>query len=106
MIQKLRKSLDEGGVFGALLTDLFKAFDCLPHELLIAKLHAYVVDIPTLKLLHSYLTKTKTKSEIEWHVQFAVRNYLRNSARLHTWTVAIKRISMRLIPIFSRSRCY
>ena len=54
MIEKWRKSLDAGGAFGALLTDLSKAFDCLPHELLITKLHAYRVDIPSLKLLHSY----------------------------------------------------
>ena len=59
MIEKWRKSLDAGGAFGALLTDLSKAFDCLPHELLIAKLYAYGVDIPSRKLLHSYLTKPK-----------------------------------------------
>ena len=52
MIEKWRKSLDEGGAFGTLLTDISKAFDCLLHELLIAKLHAYGVDIPSLKLLH------------------------------------------------------
>ena len=34
-------SVDNGGAFGVLLTDPLKAFDCLPHELLFAKLDAY-----------------------------------------------------------------
>ena len=64
MIEKWRKSLEEGGVFGTLLTDLSKAFNCLSHELLIAKLRAYGVDILSLKLLHSYLTKLKQRVKL------------------------------------------
>ena len=38
MIEKWKKAVDNGNVFGALLTDLSLAFDCLPHDLIIAKL--------------------------------------------------------------------
>ena len=64
MIEKRRKSLDESGAFGALLTDLSIAFDCLPHELLIAKCYAYGADILSSKLLYSYLTKRKQRVKL------------------------------------------
>ena len=59
MIENWCKSLDKGGSFGALLTDLSKAFDCLPHDLLVVKLHAYGLDINSARLMYSYLKGRK-----------------------------------------------
>ena len=41
MIEKWSKTLDKGGETGAVLTDVSKAFDCIDHNFLIAKLDAY-----------------------------------------------------------------
>ena len=46
------------------LMDLSKACNCLPHDLLIAKLDAYGVGIDSLKLIYSYLTDKKQRVEI------------------------------------------
>ena len=64
IIEKWKKSVDNGGAFGALFTDLSKAFDCLSHELLIAKLDAYGLDKKSLKLLNDYLSHRKQRVEI------------------------------------------
>ena len=64
MIKKWRESLDLGGNFGALLTDLSKAFDCLSHDLCLAKLRANELDMPSLKLLFSYLKKRRQRAKI------------------------------------------
>ena len=49
---------------GALLTDLSKAFDCLSHELIIAKLNAYRFNLAALKLVQSYLSKRRQRFKI------------------------------------------
>ena len=59
MIEKWKESVDSGGAFGALMTDLSKAFDCLHHELLIAKLDAYGFDITSVKLIQQWLSNRK-----------------------------------------------
>ena len=46
MTEKWRKYLYKYWVSGALLTDLSKAFDCLLHDIWIAKLAAYGLDYP------------------------------------------------------------
>ena len=40
LIKKWKQSVDNGGAFGSLMTDLLKAFNFLSHEHLIAKLNA------------------------------------------------------------------
>ena len=64
MLEKWKSAVDEGKSFGALLIDLSKAFDCLSHELLLAKLHAYGLSIAALRLIHSYLTNRWQRAKI------------------------------------------
>ena len=59
-----KKAVDNGNVFGALLTDLSKAFDCLPHDFIIAKLNSYGFSLIALNLIHNYLTKRKQRTKI------------------------------------------
>ena len=52
--------------------DLSKAFDCLPHKLLLEKLKAYGLSDKANKLLESYLTMRKQRvkhgqTQCEWH---------------------------------------
>ena len=59
MLEKWKSVVDNKKTFGELLTDLSKAFNCLSHDLLIAKLNAYGFSLPALRLVQSYLTKRK-----------------------------------------------
>ena len=59
LIEKYKKIWDEGASFGALLPDLLKTFDCVLRDLLIAKLHAHGSDMPSLKLVSTYLSNRK-----------------------------------------------
>ena len=65
MIDKWKKAVDSNKVFGAFLTDLSKAFQCVCHDLLIAKLNAYGLSSPALKLIKDYLQNRKQRTKIE-----------------------------------------
>ena len=56
--------MDNGKIAGALLADLSKAFDCLNHELLIAKLEAYGFDNKSLTYILGHLTDRKQRIKV------------------------------------------
>ena len=53
MIEKFKETIDRGYESGALLTDLSKAFDCINHPLLIAKLYNYGVSPLSINMTFS-----------------------------------------------------
>ena len=64
MIETWTTSLDEKYAAGTILTGLSKAFDCLSHDLLIAKLEAYDFEKLALKLIYDYLKNRKQTTKV------------------------------------------
>ena len=64
MLEIWRKALDENNSAGGTLTDLSKAFDCLNHNLLIAKLEAYGFDVSALEFVNNYLKERKQRTKV------------------------------------------
>ena len=64
MIDKWKKAVDNNKVFGAILTDLSKAFDCICHDLLVSKLHAYGLSFPALKIIQDYFLNQKQRTKV------------------------------------------
>ena len=71
LLQSWQKELNEKGMVATVLIDLSKAYDCIPHDLLIAKLNAYSTDSVEL-LIFDYLFRHKQRTKIgssysSWH---------------------------------------
>ena len=61
LTEQWRKELDQHKIIGIVSMDLSKAFDTLPHELLVAKLKSYGADGKTTDLVHDYLANRRQR---------------------------------------------
>lgn len=64
MLDSWKWALDNDLFCGTILMDLTKAFDCMPHGLLVAKMYAYGVDTNSCKFICSYLTERYQRVKI------------------------------------------
>ena len=65
LIENCKRALDENLQIGSLQMDLSKAFDCIPHELLIAKVYAYSLSEETTLSFYSYLKRRGQRVRID-----------------------------------------
>ena len=63
-IEDTKAALDVKKIVGVLFMDLSKAFDCLPHGLLVAKLNAYGLTLPACELIGNYLSHRRQRVKI------------------------------------------
>ena len=89
MIEKWKKSVDKGKTFAALLTDLSKTFDCLPRDLIIAKLNAYGFSLSVARLMQSYLRNRKQRTKINTAYSSWGKNPFWCSPRFHLRTSVV-----------------
>ena len=55
LLEEWREKLERNFIVGVVLMDLSKTFECIPHDLIIAKLAAYGIERETLRLIYSIL---------------------------------------------------
>ena len=64
LLQKRQAKLDTGHYVGTILMDLSKAYDCVSHDSMIAKLEVFGLDIGSLNFLLDYPSLRKRKIKV------------------------------------------
>ena len=64
LLQSWQKELDKSSNVGTFIMDLSKAYHCIRHDLLIAKLQVYGLDKISLNILFYYLNNRKQRTKI------------------------------------------
>ena len=88
MIEKWKTAVENGCIFAALLTS--QAFDCIPHDLIIAKLAGYGFDTDALKLIQNHLSNRKKRVKVNRAYIIRQDIFYWCSTSFHTWTLAFK----------------
>ena len=72
LLEEWRQHLDNNKVVAGVFVELTKAFDCVPHDLLIAKLAAYSADENLLMYIYSYLSNKNQCEQLHFSVCFSI----------------------------------
>ena len=64
LIENWKKAFDQKFLARAVLMNLPKPFDCIPHDLLISKLYTYGYSQNSVTYIYSYLKRRKQKVKV------------------------------------------
>ena len=92
MIETWKTKLDMGHKVGVIYMDLSKAFDCLSHELLIAKLKCYGLDQHAVEFFRSYLLTRYQCCKVNKYPWRLEKNYSRRTTGIYTGSFIIQHI--------------
>ena len=73
MIENFKEAIERGNEFGAFLTDLSKAFDCINHPLLIAKMYNSGVSPLSINMSFSYFCNRTHRTKIKEYFSERIR---------------------------------
>ena len=88
LLEKWKRAVDSGQMFGAFLTDPSKAFVCLDYVIPVPKLNTYGFSLPLLKLVHNYLSYRKQTTKVNGTYNSRL-NIFRRTTELHTWFIIV-----------------
>ena len=64
LTEQWKKELENHNIIGLVSMDLSKAFDTLPHDLIVEKFKAYGADDKTVELIQDYLTNQRQRVKL------------------------------------------
>ena len=88
-VEAWKEKVDKEFFVGTIFMDLSKAFDCMPHDLLIEKLNAYGFGRKCFVFFYCYLKLRKQCVNVN-NIQSTFQTLLSGgSSRIDPWTIAI-----------------